>query len=81
MASHDGNIGLSDDQIEKLSQSIIVTNMETIAISYLKIQSETGANLRIESRGNATALNRSLLNLWKCMNHGKNQVQVWSYLK
>ena len=71
-----GSMSLSDDQIEKLSQSIVVTNMETIAISYMKIQSETVTNLRIAHQGNPTAFNRSLFNLWKCMNYGKNQAQV-----
>ena len=67
---------LSDDQIEKLANSIIATKMETIAISYLKIQAETVANLKIEHRGNTTAFNRAVLTIWKCMNRGENQVQV-----
>ena len=71
-----GSMSLSEDQIEKLSQAIVVTKMETIAISYLKIQSETVTNLRIAHQGNTTAFNRSLFNLWKCMNYGENQVQV-----
>ena len=69
-------MGLSDDQIEKLSQSIIVTNMETIAISYLNIQSAAVANLRIAHQLNPTAFNRSLLTIWKCMNTGMDQIQV-----
>ena len=71
-----GNMNLSDDQIEKLSQVIVVTNMETIAISYLKIQSETVANLRIAHQGNPTAFNRAVLTIWKCMNPGMDQVKV-----
>ena len=71
-----GSMDLSDDLIEKLSQTIVVTKMETIAISYLNIQSETVANLRIAHQGNPTAFNRSLLNLWKYMNPGIDQVQV-----
>ena len=71
-----GDASLSDDLIEKLAEVIVVTNMETIAISYLKIQSETVTNLRIAHQGNTTAFNRSLFNLWKCMNYGENQVQV-----
>ena len=66
-----GSMNLSDDLIEKLSQSIVVTNMETIAISYLKIQSETVTNLKTTHQGNTTTFNRSLFNLWKCMNYGK----------
>ena len=76
MATCDGNMNLSDEQMEKLAESIVATKLETIAISYLKIPSEAVANLKINHQGNATALNRSLLNLWKCMNPGGNQVQV-----
>ena len=76
MATCDGNMNLSDEQVEKLAESIVATKMETIALKYMKIQSETVANLEIAYRRNATALNRSLLNLWKCMNPGDNQVQV-----
>ena len=71
-----GSKKLNDDLIGKLAESISVTNMETIALNYLKIQSETVENLKYNDRGNAVALNRSLLNLWKCMNPGGNQVQV-----
>ena len=71
-----GRMSLSDDQIEKLSQAIVVTKMETIAISYLKIQSETVENLRIAHQGNPTAFNRAVLTIWKCMNPGMEQVQV-----
>ena len=53
-----------------------MTNMETIAIKYMKIPFETVENLKYNDRGNAVALNRSLLNRWKCMNPGDNQVQV-----
>ena len=52
-----GSMNLSDDLIEKLSQAIVVTKMETIAISYLKIQAETVMNLRIAHQGNPTAFN------------------------
>ena len=69
-------MSLSDDLIEKLSKSIVVTKMQTIAISYLKIQSEAVANLRIAHQGNTTAFNRSLLSIWKYINPGENQVQV-----
>ena len=76
-----GSMNLSDDQIEKLSQSIVVTKMETIAISYLNIQSTAVANLRIAHQGNPTAFNRALLTIWKCMNPGMDQVQVSINLK
>ena len=76
MATCDGNTNLSDEQVEKLAESIVATKMETIALKYMKIQSETVANLEITYRWNAVALNRSRLNLWKCMNPGGNQVQV-----
>ena len=69
-------MALSDDIIARLAESISATNMETIAINYLKIPFETVENLKYNDRGNATALNRSLLNRWKCMNPGGNQVQV-----
>ena len=69
-------MGLSDDIIERLAMTIDVNKMETIAISYFKIPSETVANLRVAHRGNPTAFNRSLLNLWNYKNPGDNQVQV-----
>ena len=69
-------MALSDDIIARLAESIAATKMETIAIKYIKIQSETVENLKYNDQGNAVALNRSLLNLWKCMNPGGNQVQV-----
>ena len=81
MATYDGNSGLTDDLIERLAESIEVTKMETIAISYFKIPSETVANIEKDKRGNSTGFNRSLLNLWKCMNPGDNQVQVSFKLK
>ena len=67
---------LRDDLISRLAESISVTNMETIALNYMKIPFETVETLKYDHRGNATALNRSLLNLWKCMNTGGNRVQV-----
>ena len=73
-----GNTELSDDVIERLAVSIVATNMETIAISYMKIQSETLDNLKITHRGNTTAFNRAVLTIWKCMNPRDNQVQVSS---
>ena len=76
-----GNVSLSDDLIEKLAQVIVVTKMETIAISYLRIQSETVINLRIAHQGNPIAFNRSLLNLWKYMNPGMDQAQVSPFSK
>ena len=69
-------MSLTDDLIEKLAESIVATKMETIAISYLKIPSETVMNLKISYQGNTTAFNRSLLNLWKYMNPADNQIQV-----
>ena len=69
-------MNLSDDLIEKLSQAIVVTKMETIAISYLNIQSETVDNLRIAHQGNPTAFNRAVLTIWKCMTPGIDQIQV-----
>ena len=71
-----GDMSLTDDLIEKIAESIVATKMETIAISYLKITSETVANIEKDKRGNSTGFNRSLINLWKCMNPGDNQVQV-----
>ena len=71
-----GDRNLTDGEIEKLAEAIEVTKMETIAISYLKIQSEMVANWRVAHQGNPTAFNRSLLNLWKYMNPGGNQAQV-----
>ena len=71
-----GSKKLSDDLIGRLAESISVTSMETIAINYLKIPFETVENIRFNHRGDAVALNRSLLNLWKCMNPGDTQVQV-----
>ena len=67
---------LNDNLIEKLAQNIVATKMETIAISHLKIQSETVANLKITHQGNATGFNRAVLTIWKCMNPGDNQVKV-----
>ena len=72
----DGSNKLSDSQIEKLAESIVMTKMETIAISYLNIQSETVANLRIAHQGNPTGFNRAVLTIWKCKNSRGNQVQV-----
>ena len=74
-------MSLTDDLIEKLAESIVATKMETIAISYLKIQSETVMNLKISYQSNTTAFNRSLLNLWKYMNPADNQIQVSSNSK
>ena len=71
-----GDMYLTDELIERLAQKIVTTDMETIAISYLKIQSETVTNLNIAHRRNPTAFNRSILNLWKYMNPGDNQIQV-----
>ena len=77
MATYDGNMSLTDDLIAKLAESIAAPKMETIAIRYLKIPSETIENDMFDLRGNATAFNRSLLNRWKCsLNPGDNQVQV-----
>ena len=76
MATCGENMDLRDDLISRLAESISATNMETIAINYLKISFETVENLKYNDRGNAVALNRSLLNLWKCMYPGGNQVQV-----
>ena len=73
-----GNTDLNDDLTERLAGAIEVTKMETIAISYLKIKSETVSYLRVAHQGNPTAFNRSLLNLWKYMNPGTDQVQVSS---
>ena len=69
-------MSLTADLIEKISQAIMVTKMETIAIRYLKIPSETIANLEIAHQGNPTAFNRAVLTIWKCMNPGTDQVQV-----
>ena len=71
-----GGMSLSDDIIATLAETITATNMETIAIKYMKIPFETVENLKYNDQGNAVALNRSLLNLWKCMNPADNQVQV-----
>ena len=81
MARYDGNMALTDDLVERLSQVIVTRNMETIAISYLKIKSETVTNLKIAHPGNPTEFNRSILNLWKCMNPGDNQAEVILYLR
>ena len=70
------DMSLSDDQLERLSQVTVATKMETIAISHLKIQSETVANLKITHQGNTTGFNRAVLTIWKCMNPGDNQAQV-----
>ena len=71
-----GSNELSDSQIEQLAQSIVATNMETIAIGFLKIQSETVTNLKIEHRGNTRGFNRAVLTIWKNMNSQIDQVQV-----
>ena len=71
-----GHASLSDDLIEKLAEVIVVTKMETIVISYLKIQSETVANHKTVHQGNPTAFNRNLLTLWKYMNPAMDQAQV-----
>ena len=71
-----GSSGLSDDLIGRLAESIAAPELEKIAMNYMKIPFETIKNLKYNDRGNAVALNRSLLNLWKCMNPGDNQVQV-----
>ena len=76
MATCGGDMDLRDDLIGRLAESISVTNMKTIAINYLKISFETVENIRSNHREDAVALNRSLLNLWRYMNPGGNQVQV-----
>ena len=50
--------------------------METIAISYLKVQSQMVTNLRVAHQRNPIAFNRDLLTTWKCMNPRTDQVQV-----
>ena len=55
------DMSLSDDQLERLSQVTVATKMETIAISHLKIQSETVANLKITHQGNTTGFNGAVL--------------------
>ena len=71
-----GNSELNDNLMERLAESIVATKMETIAIGYLKIQSEAVTNLRIAHQGNPTAFNRAVLSVWKCMNPVTDQVQV-----
>ena len=71
-----GDTNLTDDKIERLAEAIVVTKMETIAIRYMKIQSQMVTNLRVAHQGNPTGFNRAVLNVWKCMNPRESQIQV-----
>ena len=57
-----GNTGLSDSLIEKLSEAVDVTEMETIAISYLKVQSQMVTNLRVAYQRNPIAFKSRSVN-------------------
>ena len=76
MASRDGTMSLTDNLIERLSQVIDTTKMETIASVYLGIPSVTMKNERFDNQGNATAFNRDILIAWRNKNYQGNQVKV-----
>ena len=74
--ANDGSMSLSDELIAKLAEVVVLTNMQTIAISHLKIESVMVANLKISHQGNPVEFNRAVLTIWKHMNPGTDQVQV-----
>ena len=76
MARWDGNRVLTDDLIERLSEMIETTKMETIASVYLGIPSVRMKNERFDNQGNSRAFNREIFSAWRNKNHGGNQVQV-----
>ena len=76
MASWDGDMSLTDDLIEKLSQVIDTTKMETIASLYLGIPSVTMKNKRFDNQGNAMGFKRDILAEWRNRNYQGNQVKV-----
>ena len=70
------NLSLADQEIEELSQIIVLKHMATIAIKYLSLSYETVQNLKLIRQNDYVAFNRDLLVLWRNKNLGINQVQV-----
>ena len=72
----DGDLKLSDRQVEDLAQIIVSKHMATIAIKYLGLPHETIENLKLIRQGDFAAFNRELIVLWRNKNPGINQIQV-----
>ena len=73
---NDGDLKLSDSQIEGLAGEIEPKNLESIAIYDLGIAIETVNNSKVIHQNDYIALNRDLLVLWRNKNPGINQVEV-----
>ena len=72
----DGNLKLSDRQVEDLAEIIVSKLMVTIAIKYLRLPHETVENLSCLRQNDNIAFNRDLLVLWRNKNTGMNQIQA-----
>ena len=72
----DGNLKLSDRQVEDLAEIIVSKLMVTIAIKYLRLPHETVENLSCLRQSDNIAFNRDLLVLWRNKNPGMNQIQA-----
>ena len=72
----EGELTLTDNQIEGLAREIEARNLESIAIKDLGIGIETVNNFKVMRQNDLIAFNRDLLVLWRNKNPKINQIKV-----
>ena len=75
-----GDCSLTPSEIAALAAAISSNDMETIAIRYLDIGSETVGSLRDQQRSNIEAFKRDIIQRWAYMNSASNQLEVFKFI-